>query len=1199
MDRTNSLIAAGITALFLLLLIGGLWFILGQRQAVQPPPEPSAQAETTAPSVPADTEVASQPPATPSPIVQQRPPGQPNPAPPPPSDPMAEFRVEPFTGLVIDAETNQPIPDAVVTSYLFDSDAYRLAENYPAQLEVTTSDVFGGFEFADTEVAANETLAWRAVAPGYSSTILLYPGGKGQGDKLRCTFLLKSTAAIEGTVVDESGAPIANAIVGGIVITTGGDKPGTGGEWALPSFWAVSSTDGSFELEGGSFGDTYRLPARAEGYIATVTSPVGPGATAVTIQLVRAESGIAGTVTDHTGAPASDALVEIAWKGSRFINFDRLSLRTRTNSNGEFQISSLPSGPFEIVAQREQPDALGLGERVEMSTVLIPGEDTKVDLQLPAPVTINGKFVDFESGAGVGGVIIYSNIDEVNARNEAAKVQSDERGFFNFTAYVPDYQRGYEVRLPVEFPEGYFAREARDDDSRGVVVEQDYISFPAVRPGDQRTALINLERGHKLTGRVIEPDGSEPGFELPVFLNAPGFYKNVSTLPDGTFEIYVPSDRALRIESSSENGIANDVFEPGGLDAVELRLLRYAQVSGVVLDPSGDPLPEMFIEVTRPQNDEAFDPAIRFEERDQTGDTGEFDIEKVGPDDVFVSVRLAGASEYTRPKPVRLELSPGEHRDDVVIRLESGAEIAGKVVDADTGDPLSGVTLTTDRSEIAASTDEDGNFALKGLAGNSLLAFVTASKPGYSEETRQNVSIRDREIVFRLKERGDLTVSVTGGGGGVENFQLRLLRDAPDQPGDSMAIFTDRYVTNSDGSVLLEDIPPGEYRAEVSEILGDGGVGARGAEDFTFAPTGGNGQTITVELEGNLVLRGAVSDGVSGAPVAGATVELLNPPLGMVEDSGPPSARKYQVRTGGDGTFQIPELPEGSYVLRASFERSVSGKLRFRLTAESDAAELTLQPAPRIFGRIYGADADPIREAILFFIPESGTPDGEALQVRGGDYERFLSGPGDWQIAVTDEVTGDTTTRYVSVEAGEEREVNIDFSNRISLTGTITIDGEPAPSTRAIRLLSFEGREALLIPEDATGSYNAKVFPGDYFAWYDNGNFQAPLPRLFGFAAKPETQNQDFSVSTGSLTIQLVGADASGGSVLSMECQVEGQAVPLLQEWSIDRPVFRFFDLPAGAYRGTFFRNGTRIGESSWVSVPAGQEVVMTVEVDP
>ena len=74
-------------------------------------------------------------------------------------------------------------------------------------------------------------------------------------------------------------------------------------------------------------------------------------------------------------------------------------------------------------------------------------------------------------------------------------------------------------------------------------------------------------------------------------------------------------------------------------------------------------------------------------------------------------------------------------------------EIAGTVVEADFGEPLDGVTVSVEGTDLSAVTDENGRFSFSGLAAE--LVVLVVDEPGF-DPLRVELDELDRHQLIEL-----------------------------------------------------------------------------------------------------------------------------------------------------------------------------------------------------------------------------------------------------------------------------------------------------------------------------------------------------------------------------------------------------------------------------------------------------------------
>ncbi len=143
--------------------------------------------------------------------------------------------------------------------------------------------------------------------------------------------------------------------------------------------------------------------------------------------------------------------------------------------------------------------------------------------------------------------------------------------------------------------------------------------------------------------------------------------------------------------------------------------------------------------------------------------------------------------------------------------------------------------------------------------------------------------------------------------------------------------------TGADGQFAITDLEPGRYRVRVS------GTGLLSAE-VRMIPVPSDATRIVVARQ--VSIEGSVTDG--GVPTPGVTVGLRGEAIGG----------GVEVKTGLDGKFVFPELPEGRYQLFAYRGGLAARAIRVnRLGAGPFApVELRLETATIVIGRVIDRD---------------------------------------------------------------------------------------------------------------------------------------------------------------------------------------------------------------------------------------------------
>jgi hypothetical protein len=304
-------------------------------------------------------------------------------------------------------------------------------------------------------------------------------------------------------------------------------------------------------------------------------------------------------------------------------------------------------------------------------------------------------------------------------------------------------------------------------------------------------------------------------------------------------------------------------------------------------------------------------------------------------------------------------------------------EIAGTVIDSDTGKPIMHARVTaavwTDRREqygdvFVALTGEEGNFRFTGLPKSE--CEVSAEKAGYQKEVRSNhFSARPDDfslpLTLRLTPTGVLTVRVLDqSGSAVDRAQVAIVRRGEEnQP---YAINLSVAYAPEDG--LRRFLPRGSYRV-VAISPGSGNL--LRARSQTFLPTYYPGTTsisqaewidvvpgkeVEADVQVTLIqgheIRGHISSAGTLMQLSVAQLSLL--PAGSVD---------YYMNWGlvqfnrASGEFRVSGLAPGAYVLNAGVCLSPTcnpGGSEFRKSVQvvdANIDNLVISDADRVPGR--------------------------------------------------------------------------------------------------------------------------------------------------------------------------------------------------------------------------------------------------------
>ncbi len=455
---------------------------------------------------------------------------------------------------------------------------------------------------------------------------------------------LERAARLQGSVVDERGRPIAEAMVrafkvgesrstwatGSLGVTAGPVPPISAAGSGTLAFVeeAVTGGDGTFVLDGLGSG-IYTVAASHDEFGPSATDPIrlGAGATRAGVRIVMEPGAeLAGRVVDERGRGLESIPVEL-----RVAEGD-LPDMTVTASDGSFS--------FRGVRGEVTVTALPYDLPPSRAMVLI-GDDALVTVELMLATSLNtlrGRVVD-ERGFGIDGAVIT-----VSSTNPATPVRrnakSDPDGTFSVPA-LPDPPYSLEAEHPA-FSETRLAEVEEIEDVRVV-----------------------MTAGVTLLGEVLDDWTGDGLRDARVGISGP-INAVTKTRGDGTFvfrQLRTGTYEVTLSHGDYETQMRRVVVEPPRYvdrpqELEAIRLVPGGVVEGVVVDASGYPVAGAEV---------AWDDPPRWKRSVLTDSRGAFRLRGVPAGSVWITARHENAGEGWTDNPIQvrpLETSPG-----VLIRL--------------------------------------------------------------------------------------------------------------------------------------------------------------------------------------------------------------------------------------------------------------------------------------------------------------------------------------------------------------------------------------------------------------------------------------------------------------------------------------------------------------------------------------------------
>jgi protocatechuate 3,4-dioxygenase beta subunit len=370
-----------------------------------------------------------------------------------------------ISGQVVDARTSQPLRGAVVRAARVPSDKPGAASNIGFRTGEDGRFILRG--------VAPGAINFHVIKAGYVPGPYTSPRSAADGQRIENVVLsVPRAASIAGRVVDESGQPVAGALV-----STGTPmKPDATTQRALSALGSASVTDddGQYWIGGLTAGE-YMVAVNPYGEVGVAQDPADrPGAQTITLKLdvgeertgadfvvklrttnlssvsrkdLEGTSVVSGRVVDTRGRTVPNAIVVLA-------SADAMAGRSVTTDNGgNFQIANVPGGRFGIGASAPGfPLSVQLQTRPSTTLMEIAVKDgqatTEVVLTLRRGAVISGVVTD-EFGDPVWTSVTISGPYRSEAGAQGRTITTDARGRYRMTGLVPG-----EYLVSVQTPTG-------------------------------------------------------------------------------------------------------------------------------------------------------------------------------------------------------------------------------------------------------------------------------------------------------------------------------------------------------------------------------------------------------------------------------------------------------------------------------------------------------------------------------------------------------------------------------------------------------------------------------------------------------------------------------------------------------------------------------------------------------------------------
>lgn len=443
-------------------------------------------------------------------------------------------------------------------------------------------------------------------------------------------------------------------------------------------------------------------------------------------------------------------------------------------------------------------------------------------------------------------------------------------------------------------------------------------SFAAEPAGTARTSRTVIptepaaEDGFMLRG-VVRDDLGAPlsEFEVATELSGPGATprREFRGLEDGVFELpgFGPGRSVVSVSARGHVALGTLVEFPFE-GRLEVSLPRRARVSGLVVDGAGVPVPRAEVRVS---------PLVAMRSYELVATTARDGVFAFEVDPLELDVRVS-APGYLPMESRELRLDRGQEFSDLVLRLEGGGGVEGKVLPL-TGQPrVRSVQLRDGRSFAQTyKVESDGGFRATGIPGG---AYVLSVPPTPAEvrsilgrRNENGTNLLTRHLRVDVVEGESTQVLVDAGELQLTRVEVSVTLNGA-LPGAGGLSARSRELASIDALLLHEELD-GEGRFEMTVVPGTWWFEAvvdDGCEDvhvaFVEEVLPGTEHRVSLQLR-----TGAISGRVrtlAGEPLADLWV--------LAE--GRDGERRFEASASTDesGEYRLGALPAGEYVVRTA-----------------------------------------------------------------------------------------------------------------------------------------------------------------------------------------------------------------------------------------------------------------------------------------